>query len=528
MKKSKNQLIIIICASILVLFANIWGYPLYILDEVKNAQCAYEMMESENYIVPTFNGALRTDKPPLHYYFMIVGYKLFGFGPLGARFFSAIFGILTICITFLISRKYMIERAAKVTAVTLLASIGFAFQFHLATPDAYLIFFMTASLFSFFHYFQSGKKSYLYFTYLAIGFAVLTKGPIGLVIPAVSILFFLIAKKKLKKQQIKLLKIWQGALIILAINLPWYLSIHLMTDGEWTEQFFLFHNFGRYTSSEIGHGSAFFLPTLFIIAWALPFSAFLIQSLHKPFKYRLNDLAIMSLVTFTVTIVFFSLSSNKLIHYVSPTIPFVAIMTGNFLGSVNSENWKSSKMNWSIYFLIVLCILMPIAAYLAISGSREFATYTNFSFLFLSLTVGASVMLFFLLKRSLKGVVISMATSFIFNSNLIFYLLLPQVFSENPVVAAKPIIEKAEGIGAFRNFNGAFVLGATQKIFNLSDLKELSQFFNDYPDGVVITRDKYLKEFDLPSYYEVIFQKSDLIDKNSTVILKKAEGDAQR
>ncbi|MGB3467795.1 MAG: glycosyltransferase family 39 protein [Cyclobacteriaceae bacterium] len=521
MKKSKNQLIIIICASILVLFANLWGYPLYILDEVKNAHCAYEMMESDNLIVPTFNGSLRTDKPPLHYYFMIAAYKLFGYGPFAARFFSAVFGILTICLTFIVSRKYMTERAAKVTAVTLLASIGFAFQFHLATPDAYLVFFIAAALFSFFHFFQTGKKLFLYLSYVAMGLAMMTKGPVGIILPVISIFFFLIAKKKLKRKMLRSLKVWQGALLILVINLPWYLAVYVMTDGEWTDQFFFYHNYGRYTSSEIGHSSAFFLPTLFILAWALPFSAFLIQSLHKPFKYRLNDLAILSLVTFTVTIVFFSLSSNKLIHYVSPTIPFVAVMTGNFLGSVNSGNWKSSKMNWSIYFLIALCIIIPILFYYAFSVSAEFSEYKYYSIIFLSLTAGALFMIYFLKQKSLKGVVISMATSFIFNTNLIFYLLMPQVFSDNPVIASKSIIARADGIGAFRHFNAAFVPATEQKIFDLSDLKELHQFFSDYPEGVVITRARYLDQYDLESSFEVIFEKNDLIDENKTIILSK-------
>jgi len=259
MKKSKNQLIIIVCASVLVLFANIWGYPIYILDEVKNAQCASEMLESENFIVPTFNGALRSDKPPLHYYFMILGYKLFGVGALGARFFSAIFGVLIVCMTFVISRKYMTEKAGKVATVALLSSVGFAFQFHLATPDAYLVFFMTSALFAYFHFFKSGKKTFLYLTYLAIALATFTKGPVGIVIPGASIFFFLIAKKKLKKKEINKLLLWKGAMIVLLINLPWYLSVHLMTDGQWTEEFFLYHNFGRYTSSEIGHGSAYCL-----------------------------------------------------------------------------------------------------------------------------------------------------------------------------------------------------------------------------------------------------------------------------
>src|SRR5215471_19925044 len=52
--------------------------PIYILDEAKNSECAREMMERDNWIVPVFNGALRIDKPPLHYFFMIAAYKIFG------------------------------------------------------------------------------------------------------------------------------------------------------------------------------------------------------------------------------------------------------------------------------------------------------------------------------------------------------------------------------------------------------------------------------------------------------------------
>src|SRR6266542_6826784 len=52
--------------------------PIYILDEARNSECAREMMQPNDWITPTFNGELRTDKPPLHYFFMIVAYKMFG------------------------------------------------------------------------------------------------------------------------------------------------------------------------------------------------------------------------------------------------------------------------------------------------------------------------------------------------------------------------------------------------------------------------------------------------------------------
>jgi 4-amino-4-deoxy-L-arabinose transferase and related glycosyltransferases of PMT family len=52
------------------------AYPLYILDEAKNSEAAREMWISGNFWEPTFNEVLRTDKPPLHYFFMMLSYSL--------------------------------------------------------------------------------------------------------------------------------------------------------------------------------------------------------------------------------------------------------------------------------------------------------------------------------------------------------------------------------------------------------------------------------------------------------------------
>ena len=87
----KYDVWIVFCIGLLVSTSFIGLYPIYILDEARNSEAAREMLASGNYIVPFFNGQLRTDKPPLHYFFMIIGYKLFGVNALGARFFSGFF-----------------------------------------------------------------------------------------------------------------------------------------------------------------------------------------------------------------------------------------------------------------------------------------------------------------------------------------------------------------------------------------------------------------------------------------------------
>ncbi|MDA1148468.1 MAG: hypothetical protein O2937_00480, partial [Bacteroidetes bacterium] len=73
----------------LLVFGQFSGsYPITILDEAKNSEAAREMLQNGEWFFPKFNGEIRTDKPPLHYFFIALGYLLFGVGPFGARLFS--------------------------------------------------------------------------------------------------------------------------------------------------------------------------------------------------------------------------------------------------------------------------------------------------------------------------------------------------------------------------------------------------------------------------------------------------------
>ena len=144
-----------------LLFFRLGATPIYILDEAKNAQCAREMMEHKDWIVPTVNGELRTDKPPLHYFFMITSYKAFGVSEFAARFFSVIMGLLTVLVTFFYTKRLYNAFVAFCSALVLVASTHFLFEFRLAVPDPYLIFFITLGLFSAFTWLQENNVQQL-------------------------------------------------------------------------------------------------------------------------------------------------------------------------------------------------------------------------------------------------------------------------------------------------------------------------------------------------------------------------------
>src|SRR6187401_2056439 len=340
--------------SIILLFPGLGKTPLWIYDEVRNAECAREMYERGDWIVPTFNGGLRTLKPPLHYYFMFGGFKIFGMTEWGARFFSAVFGVLTIFITYFFVKKYFTQRQAFITSLVLLASTHFLFEFRMSVPDPYLIFLNTASLFTAYAFFNPGsyreKKLYCLLTCaVTMGLGALAKGPVAIALPGAAILIWLIWEKRWK--EILSWKILVAAIIMLVVAVPWYLLVDKETNGEWTKGFFLQHNLGRFSEQMEGHGGPFIIVLIIILLGLLPASIFIGESCKK-FRTRFQDPFLkLAFSVVGIFVVFYSISSTKLPNYAMPCYAFVAILLGHFI----NKAWEENRAR--LYPFIVLLII---------------------------------------------------------------------------------------------------------------------------------------------------------------------------
>ncbi len=100
-----RNLVVLLVLSAAVYSANTWKTSVYVLDEARNAGCAMEMYQRNDWVVPTFNGELRTDKPPLHYYLMQLSYRAFGISAFSARLYSVIMGMLTVLTIYFFRQK---------------------------------------------------------------------------------------------------------------------------------------------------------------------------------------------------------------------------------------------------------------------------------------------------------------------------------------------------------------------------------------------------------------------------------------
>ncbi len=491
------------------------AFSIYILDEAKNTECAREMFEKGDWIVPTFNYNLRTDKPPLHYFFMMGSFKLFGVNEWAARFFSGVFGALTILITFLYTRRFANRKTALWTVFALLASVHLCIQFHLAVPDPYLIFFFTWSLFLFYAAVSERRWYEIVLLYVAIGLGTLAKGPVAIALPGLIFLLFLLFSKQLKWPVIRSLKPFMGVIIVLAIALPWYILVGMETNWEWTRGFFLKHNLGRFSGEMEGHGGIFLVTFAYILVGMFPFSAFLVQAYRNAIKDRRDHFVLFSLIAASVIILFFSFSRTKLPNYTVPCYPFLAILLGSYFSKISE---LKTKIKPSYISILVIGICLVPALIVGLQFDPLLKDITLVGWYFLPASIGIIIgFYFFIQKKNQTGILVT-GSSTILASLLFFLFVFPRIDAQNPVRKSMSLVEGKE-IRYFQKFNPSYSFYLKKLIPEISE-NEIERFFEKYPDGILVSVKKKLATIQLPENAEVFFSSHDLFESPTTQLVR--------
>lgn len=508
-----RKFLIVIFLSLIVYSANTGGVSIYFLDEAKNSGCAMEMYQNNEWITPTFNNELRTDKPVLHYYFMKAGYALFGVGPMGARFFSSIMGMLMVMTVFLFVRKIVNEHAAFMTALILISSIQLAVQFHLAVPDPYLLFFLTAGWLSFYYGWRYESKPFLYLFYVAISLAFLTKGPVAIVFSGLIVVLFLISQRALRFYILIRLALIEGILIFCAIGLPWYILVGIETNGEWIDHFFFKHNVGRFTQTMEGHGGFPLASFVVLLGGLMPFSFFIPQTMRMVWKDRAGDtFLVFCACVASVVVLFFAFSRTMLPTYPEPAFSFVAILLGVYL-SKEADRSKGRMISSIVYLIISLA--MPVAAYMVMSQDAVVSDLAWLSVFFGVLPAGAVAGLICEIRFKRIRAMQIYASSVIVFLLFFFYVIFPEIDSRNPVVNSINMLQDPTKVVYYKDFNPAYVFALR---YPISPMGAVNSYQSSNKFHVITVKD-YLPELEAAGFKKV-FEGRDLFESNTTVIME--------
>lgn len=519
---------------------------LYGLDETKNAQCAREMLMRGDWIVPTFNGQLRTDKPPLHYFFMGLAYRLFGISEFSARFFSGIFGALTILLTFGFGCRHLGTGAGWLSALSLLASLHYSIQMRMSVPDPYLVFWMTGTSLAAFEGVETRQKRWFYFAYVTAAFGMLTKGPVAVALPGLTLFLYITLTRQWSWALVRAAQLPVGILLWGVIALPWYVAVHQQTNGAWTDGFFFKHNLERFSAPMEGHGGFFGLPLVFVLVGMLPFSVFLPIALGRVWKVQTaHPLLTFCLLAAGVIVLFFMASGTKLPNYTVPAYPFVALLLGFGLNDLYRRLPQRVVMSVTLATLMLITLLLPPAISLLLHDDLMLSDLWWLGLLFLPFPAGAMFSWFYWSRRNLNGVMGAMAVSWMACAWVLFGYAYGRVDARNPVVQLNHLIHN-QPLVAYKLFNPAFVYyrqpvtrkavpglsEAQYRFLPVADPEQLSglrifdqpdslrSFLTRHPYARVITRKEFLQEIETDSL-PILARQPDLFERSVTVILGK-------
>lgn len=340
-----------------------WAMPLIDPDEPRYASTASDMVLNNNWIVPHFNGAPRINKPPLFYWAIAISYKIFGISEFGARLPSTLAAIGTVLITYLWGKRLEDRNNGFWAGVMLIASPLFFFISRLCITDMLLTFFVCASLYLFFiEYTETNKNNFRrLFLYFLLSMVFLAKGPVGILLFILITMGFLLWIRDF--QYMRSLWYLPGFLFFLGVICAWGIPFWLSLG---TKQIFTLLSqemSGRFVSG-YAHPKPFYyyLPVFFMgfFPWSLfvfiPFIHTLKQRRSMPAEEKRQVYFFCS--WFILTITFFSLSHSKLMTYILPISPSIALLTKS-LSRWETEDTLGKGYLWILWLALFVSAAIP-------------------------------------------------------------------------------------------------------------------------------------------------------------------------
>jgi 4-amino-4-deoxy-L-arabinose transferase-like glycosyltransferase len=392
------------------------------VDASTYALLARQMFQSGNYLQLYLNGIDYLDKPPLLFWSACLSFKIFGIHDWAYRLPSVLCLALGIYSVYRYAKLFYSEQAAKLAALIMASCMASYVMTSDVRADTMLTGWVMFSIWQLAEYFKISNIEHglmntemkgiqhLLLGAMGIGFAMITKGPIGLIIPVTAF-----AVEFAYKRQWKNFFRWQyfAALIVIAlILLPMSYGLYEQFDAQPLKKvhdqlgisglrfYYWTQSFGRITgeSTWSNNPDPFFLYHSFLWSFA-PWCVFFIPALfieikHKIVNFKKPDTSeAISVGGFVLILIFLSRSHYQLPHYTFAIHPLAAVMTAKYLDERFSSEIKSRLFSvfYSIHILLltviyiilflIVCYVFPASLFFCLLTGLSFCTFIYFVFI---------------------------------------------------------------------------------------------------------------------------------------------------
>lgn len=312
-------------------FAGIGRLALIEPDEGRNAEVAREMLAKGDWVTPHFNNFSYLDKPPVFFWAVASSFKVGGLSEASARFPSALAALLTVFLAWFLARR-MFENTTGLYAGIVLATAPLVVVFARDVIfDMTLTFFVTGAMVCYWLRETSSERKKLLdvLFFAAMGLATLTKGPVGFLLPLLSIAVYQALRGKFAR--LKDLNWILGLATFFAVTLPWFIAVSLR-HPDFPGYAFWQESLERFATGHSHRAGPVYYYLIIYLAGFLPWGFFLLYAgIHRISEWRElrreQHAPVLFLLSWAGLIfVFFSISQSKLPGYFLPAMVPLSIL----------------------------------------------------------------------------------------------------------------------------------------------------------------------------------------------------------
>lgn len=360
------HLALLLGAAGVLFFVGLGRSPLLEPDEGRNAEVAREMLVSGDWITPHFNSFAYLDKPAVYFWMVAASFKTVGISEGAARLPSALMAAATMWLVWFLARR-MFGESVGLRAGIVFASCPLAIVFAREVIfDMTLTFFVTLAMAAFWLAEDSSfRRPWLdVLMFGAMGVAIITKGPVGILLPLLSILIYEGVRGRWR--ELKRLRWGLGLLVFFAVALPWFITVSVR-NPDFPRYALWYESLKRFATGEAHRGGGVFYYIPVYLGGFFPWSLFLLLAGWNRLR-RWRELKqaegrpVLFLLCWTVWVFgFFTVSHSKLPGYFLPAVVPLSMLMGLVWRDVGKDAQARSPDWLTAGFALLLGIGILVA-----------------------------------------------------------------------------------------------------------------------------------------------------------------------
>lgn len=475
-------------------------------EELRYAEVTREMVNSGEYFLLHLNGLVYPEKPPLYFWSMALSAKVFGgLSEWAMRFPTAAAGFGCCVLTLLLARRLYGEAAGVLSAWVLFTTPHFLATALEARMDVLLTFFIMLSLYCFYVAHEERKREGLRLVGMWVLFALgtLTKGPIGVVLPLLTIVVYLVWRRDWKYLWTRKWWLALGLVAFALVVSAWLVPACIKGGPEFTRNILYKQNVERYASAWDHEGQPFLLfawvfPLVFL-PWTLFLPSFIRHAIGGTRTAKPTDLA-LPVIWWTVIFVFFTFSSGKRTVYIVPLEPAAAIMVGWLLAQFWREPQAPAwRRTIGVPLLVSLLLLAGSVAAVPAVGRRHPQVVPGLWPVCVVTCLGAVTGLTFWYRRRLAASLIALACGIVLAGCVGLVTVMPYVNTHKSarlmLAKVESFLHRKDELALFGTIRAgySFYWGRDIPIIEKEEVAELVRFLSRPEPASVLLKRKFIK-----------------------------------